>query len=62
MIKGKRNILVAIHLQPYCNFLKFGLKMIDTYILYLQNQLYIQFSPRKDAQCGFGLSNCDSVT
>ena len=32
--------------------------MIDTYILYLQNQLYIQLLPRKDAHCGFGVSNC----
>ena len=34
--------------------------MIDTYILYLQNKLYIQLPPRKDAQCGFGVSNCYS--
>ena len=27
--------------------------MIDTYILYLQNQLYTQLSPWKDAQCGY---------
>ena len=33
MIKVRRNILVAIHLQPStCNFLKFKLKMIDIYI------------------------------
>ena len=34
--------------------------MIDTYIVCLQNKLYIQLPPRKDAQCGFGVSNCYS--
>ena len=59
MIEVRRDILVAFHLQPStCNFLKFNLKMIDTYILHLQNLLYIQLPPRKDAQCGFGVSNC----
>ena len=59
MIEVRRDILVAFHLQlSTCNFLKFNLKMIDTYILHLQNLLYIQLPPRKDAQCGFGVSNC----
>ena len=31
--------------------------MIDTYILHLQNQLYIELPPRKVAECGFDVSN-----
>ena len=38
--------------------LKFKLKMINTYMLYLQNQVYIQLPPRQDAQCRFDASNC----
>ena len=36
LIEVRKNILVALHLQPQtCNFLKFKLKMISTHILHL---------------------------